>query len=304
MMKITKDSVTSGMIFMVFQCLGFAILNSTARYLSPVINEVQFSFAINFLSALFLLPVALKEGFSLQYFTRKIHIIRGSLCTLDQIPLFYAISIMPVAQVTAITLLYPIFACIAAVVFLKERIGIRRRISIGIGIIGAIIIINPSDDFHLFATMCAMLTAAIWAILDIIIKVTASGAEKHDPPETFSGIIVAMSCVAAVVALPFMPFFWQDIEWSQVKDMIFVILFGGAANAMSLMALYSAFASKADVSILSSMHFLCLIFSAIIAYFCFDELISSTTLIGSIIVMGSTIYIAYREHCLQKKTVK
>jgi drug/metabolite transporter (DMT)-like permease len=70
-----------------------------------------------------------------------------------------------------------------------------------------------------------------------------------------------------------------------------------AANMLTVTIAYSL----ADFTIMMPFAFTQLIFIAILAYFCFGEVIQFNTIVGSIVIVLSTSFMAYRERKLHKQ---
>ena len=73
---------------------------------------------------------------------------------------FYAMARIPIADVTAMNYMSPIYVTIGAALFLKERLALRRLAAIAVGLLGALIILRPGFR-DIGAGHLAMLFAAV-----------------------------------------------------------------------------------------------------------------------------------------------
>ena len=62
---------------------------------------------------------------------------------------FYGITTTPLAQLTTLGFTVPIFATILAVIFMGEKIRIRRTSALIIGFIGTVIVMRPDISIEL-----------------------------------------------------------------------------------------------------------------------------------------------------------
>ena len=82
---------------------------------------------------------------------------------------FYGLTLTPLSQLTALNLTVPIFTTILVIIFLKERIKIRRVIALSIGFIGTIIVLRPEVSIN-FGGILILTSALIWSLSLIFIK--------------------------------------------------------------------------------------------------------------------------------------
>jgi drug/metabolite transporter (DMT)-like permease len=73
----------------------------------------------------------------------------NSLC-LASARLFAALTMIPLADVTAITFTAPLFLTVLAMLFLGERIHYFRWTALGVGFLGVLIMVGPHLSFGLY----------------------------------------------------------------------------------------------------------------------------------------------------------
>ncbi|MEZ5692095.1 MAG: DMT family transporter [Rickettsiales bacterium] len=205
---------------------------------------------------------------------------------------FYAISIMPVTLVTAISFIIPIFSAILAIIFLGERVGIHRWAAIFTGFLGVLIILRPDTGGIGSEAWVALVSALLIAGSGVMIK-SLSSSEK---PET---MVFYMSFFMLMWSIPIAIPFWGDVNVEQ----LYIIFMISLASTCGHLLMARAFA-RSEMVVLLPFDFTRLIFVAIMAYRFLDEVLDFQTIIGSIVIALSAIYITYREAKKKKESIK
>lgn len=196
---------------------------------------------------------------------------------------FYSVTIMPVTIATALSFITPIFSTILAMIFLGEKAGISRLAAIITGFIGMLIILRPD---------ISVISNDGWIVIGASLLMAGSGVmvkslTSSESPET---IVFFMSIFMLAWSIPVAVPFWQDFSLYQFGIAFIVAL----CSTIAHLFMARAFA-RTELVILMPFDFTRLIFTAILAYLFFGETIDSQTLVGSVIIVVSSVYIAHRE---------
>jgi len=217
------------------------------------------------------------------HFIRSIFWFGATLLFLD------SLNHIALPKAMAISFSTPLFTIILAIIFLKEIMRKSYLISLFLGIIGMLLIVRPGFSDYEPESLFVIIASFMWAITDIIIK--RLGKVKGNA--NISWYFLAISCI---ISLPLLPFYWVDMNISQVGLMLLIGIF----FTFSLTAITQAYI-LGDMTIIQPFKFSSLIFVAIFAYFAFDEIVTLPTIIGSIVIIVSTSYIAYNERKIHKQ---
>ncbi len=290
MRGLFQSNVFIGIMLMLLHCFALSVLNSMSKMASPEVSPIQYSFFVSLSGFLIMIPFIIKRKYKFFDKSQKINILRSGICTFDQIILYYTLTQLELVHVTAVTLSYPIIATVMAVLVLKEEIRIRRIISIIIGIIGSIIIIDPTGTSFSPITLLVVVVVMCWGLLDVITKISIKSNPDIIQQVTFIMLFTSL------FALPFVIIFWNNFDfWQYVPYLVG----GGLSFICCMWSLYAAF-KRTEICILVPLYFSTLVFSSVLGYYLFGETISTQTIIGSLIVTVSSIYIAYREYVINK----
>ncbi len=289
-----QDNPAAGIAWISLSMLLLAGLATVARYvLLEGVHPFQVVFFRNVFAVVFMLPLLAWRGTSLLR-SQNYHLfgLRVMVSIVAMTSWFYALSLITVGELTAIGFLAPLFGTIAAVLVLGEQVRVRRWLALGVGFIGAMIMLRPGGDTFGLGQGLALLTAAAIGLVSIIIKKQTI----HDDPDRIvfitSALLVPLSSMAAL-------FVWQ---WPPLALWPYLMLLGALAVA-GHMTLVRGFAAM-DASLVLTFEFSRLPFAVVLAYWVFGETIDIWTWIGAIVIFGSAVYIAQREVLLKRKPDK
>ena len=273
---------------MIISGFCFVMMHGTVKYLSEEIHPFEIAFFRNVFVVIVLAPIILSNGRKVFVSKQpKIHIYRILLNSVALICFFYGLSKTALAEATALGFTVPIFATILSILFLKEKIRLRRFSALIIGFIGTLIVLRPDISIQI-GSLFIILSSLLWSICLIFIKQLT----KTDNAITISlyagiGLIPATLFVAVPV--------WITPNIHQVLILFFISFMGTLAQTL----MNSSF-KRGEVAMLLPFDFLRLIWAALLGYTLFIETPEITLWLGGILILGSTSYMAWREMKLKK----
>ncbi len=237
---------------------------------------------------LFLIP---PERFKNFYYTKRagLHFLRCISGLIALISIFIALRSLPLATVVSITFAAPIFTTILSIIFLSEKVGFYRWLAVLVGFIGIIIISEPGFSSLNFYYIYPIIFCLGLSYVAIAIRQLS----KTEPVWLISLNFSILITLAGITTIPFgwiMP---------SIKDLFLlssVGILGGFANLwLSQSYKYS------EVSLVSPLKYLALIFGIFFGYIIWNEIPTMKTLLGSSLVIISSIIIFRREILLKKQ---
>ena len=273
---------------MIISGLFFVIMHSAVKYLSKEVHIFEIAFFRCALVVFVLAPIIFQQGKSI-FITKqpKIQFLRISTNSVAMLCFFYGITSTPLAQLTTLGFTVPIFATILAVIFMGEKIRIRRTSALIIGFIGTIIVMRPDISIELGA-MLIIFSSFLWSVCLIFIKKLT----QTDNAITIS-LYFGIGMIPATFTMAFPVLEMIDIR--QFLILVFIAITGTLAQTIMNSAL-----KKGELALLLPFDFLRLIWSVLIGYALFAEEPHITLWIGGALIVGSTSYIAWRESSLKK----
>ena len=225
------------------------------------------------------------------YYTKRagLHFLRCLFGLIALISIFIAIRNLPLATVVSISFAAPIFTTIFSIFFLSEKVGLYRWLAVIVGFVGIIIITEPG-----FSSL------NIYFIYPIIfclgLSYVAIAIRQLSATEPIWLIALNFSAAITIVSFFTIPFGWIMPD---IKDLIllsFIGIFGGVANLW-----LSQSYKFSEVSLVTPLKYLALVFAIIFGYLIWNEVPSIKTLLGALLVIISSIIIFRREVTLKKQ---
>lgn len=281
-----------GIFWMIVTGLCFVAVTALVKFMGPGMPAQQSAFIRYLLGLIFLLPL-LRKMFA-DPITPVLWAqfgLRGALHSMGVALWFFSMTRIPIADVTAINYLAPIYVTIAAALFLGEKLAFRRITAVVMALIGAMIILRPGLREVSSGHWAMMLAAVVFGGSYILAKITVDKAN----PE----IVVGMLSVMVTVCLaPFAFAVWVPPEWSQILILFVVAFFATAGHYTMTIAL-----AAAPLTVTQPVTFLQLVWAALLGVIVFAEPIDVWVVIGGMIILGSVTFITWREAVLKRRMV-
>ncbi len=225
------------------------------------------------------------------YYTKRagLHFLRCLFGLIALISIFIALRNLPLATVVSISFAAPIFTTIFSIFFLNEKVGLYRWLAVIVGFVGIVIITEPG-----FSSLNIYFIYPIIFCLGLSYVAIAIRQLSNTEPIW----LIALNFSAAITIASFftIPFGWIMPD---IKDLIllsFIGIFGGVANLW-----LSQSYKFSEVSLVTPLKYLALVFAIIFGYFIWNEVPSIKTLLGALLVIISSIIIFRREVTLKKQ---
>lgn len=273
-----------GILWMLLTILLFVSMDTTAKYLAesyPVPQVVWARYVFHVVLVVLLLhrrvPRLLRSGRLALQVLRSLLLVATTGC------FFVALSLMPLADASAMMLVAPLVVTGLSVPLLGEPVGIRRWCAVGVGFLGALIILKPGAGLFDWAALLPLLAAALYALYQIATRLLS----RSDAPET---TILYTGLAGAVVASAIVPWYWKapDLEGWAVMAVV------GTLGGISQFGLIKAF-QAAPAAIVSPFGYSNMIWATLFGFVIFGDFPHWTTLAGAVVLIASGLYVWYRE---------
>lgn len=265
--------------------LLFVVLNSFMRGLSLVMDGFQVQFLRYLMGLAVMVPFMARAGFASYKPVNTIgQFTRGGVHTIGLLIWFVALPRISLADTTAISFTTPIFIMLGAALVLKEPMRWERWLASAIGFAGVLIVVGPklsgSAGIYNLVMLCS---SPVYAASYLMTKSLA----RYERAEV---IVVWQAVSVTLFSLPLALLHWQA---PSVAQLLLFVLCGmlGSAGHYCLTRSYAA----ADISASQSIKFLDLVWASIIGWFVFADAPSRSTIVGGLVIFGSTLWIARRE---------
>ena len=279
-----------GFLYMFLSICAFSIMDLIVKWSDnyPVGEVLFFRGFCGLIPLLFLIPKGKYFNF---YRTKRpfLHLQRCLSGLIAIVAIFIALRKLPLATVTSISFAAPIFTTILSIVLLNEKVGFYRWLAVLMGFIGILIISEPG-----FSSMNIYYVYPIIFCLGLsYVAITIKQLSSTEP--------VWLISFYFSLSIMIMSFFTISNGWifPNIIDLALLSLLGILGGLANLWLTQSY--KFSDVSLVTPLKYLGLIFAIFFGYIFWSEIPTSKTLIGSIFVITSSIIIFRREIYLKKQ---
>tara|TARA_Y100000588_G_scaffold279077_1_gene295879 strand:- start:49 stop:930 length:882 start_codon:yes stop_codon:yes gene_type:complete len=280
-----------GFLYMFISVCAFSIMDLIVKWSEnyPVGEVLFFRGFFGLIPLFFLIP---KERYFNFYKTNRpfLHFKRCAAGLFAIVAIFIALRELPLATVVSITFASPIFTTIFSIFLLSEKVGLYRWLAVLVGFIGIIVISEPgfsSMNIYYFYPIIFCLGLSYVAIAIKQLSVS-------EPVWLISFYFSISIMILSFFTIP------QGWLLPSIKDLFLLSLLGILGGLANLWLTQSY--KFSDVSLVTPLKYLALVFAIIFGYLIWDEIPTLRTLIGSLLVIISSVII-FRREIYHKKQV-
>jgi len=275
--------IASGMLFVVMNTMVKAM---TATIDTMVITWGRYFFHVAFVVLLF--PRAAFGVFRSGQI--GVQIGRSVLLLGSTVTNFLALSLMSLADVSAIIFTAPILVAFLAVLMLKERVAAMRWVLIGLGFSGALIIVQPGGGSFGLGAVLALACAGCYALYQITTRIVR---EAEPIVSLLYGGLVGVVALSLVV-----PFFWQPLAPLDWAMLVVIGSLGAGGHLLVILAL-----QRAEASRMAPLTYLQLVWAMLASLVVFGDAPGLATLLGAAVIVTSGLLL-YRMDLREAATAR
>jgi len=287
---LTKSQ--KAVLYMVGSVVCFSTMDLIVKYLNNVpFGQVLFMrFFFGMIPIFFLIP---RDKIFTFYKTKRplLHAFRAISGMIAIIALFVGLRNLPLTDVISLTFTGPLFVTIMSVIFLSEKVGIKRWSAVAIGFIGMLFIVRPAFEEMNFYYVFPVIFSLGFANVAISIR----SLSKTEPNYL---IAFYFSILSLFVGLGTIVNGWI---WPTPYEAFLFALLGLAGGIANLLLTQSY--RLADASLVTPIKYLSLVVAIVAGYFIFSEAPKVMTLFGAGLIVVSSFIIFRREETLKKQVV-
>ena len=293
-----------GILFILTGMALFSIQDSLIKYIfeDTALYELYFG---RTLTALILLALYLKvtsQKLVMKTYYPLLTTVRV-ICFFFGFSFFYiSLTYMSLAMANALFFSSPFFISILAIVFLGEKVGIRRWLAIIVGFLGVYIVLNPNFENFDYTKLAPVACALFYAISMTITKITS---DKDSVYSQMFHLYIGAIGISIIFFIftgkgqfntfsdPTLQFILREWFTNPTYSWPFIIIMGLVAS-LSFYFVFSAY-SIASPSVVSLFEYSLIIWAIIIGYLLFNDIPTARTFIGVALIIGAGVYIYIRE---------
>ena len=279
------DRPFRGIALLLLSGIFLGTSDATSKYLSATLPSIEIAW-IRFLIFLIIMVPAMVPGsplFALRTQRPAMQVMRGVALLGSSLFFISGLRFLPIAEASATAFVSPLLVTALSILFLAEKVGLRRWLATAAGLIGVLIILRPGTSAFHPAAFFPVVSALGWACCLIMTR-QMSGQERAMVTMTYSAI-VGFAILCALV-----PMVWVTPTW---HDILFGTIIGVTSTAGQWIVVLAL--RYAGASVLAPFSYLQLLWVTLLGFLIFGEVPDAWTVAGAAVIVASGLYTAHRE---------
>ena len=283
-----------GLLLMALGMFLFSAVDTQAKILTETMHPIQIVWIrqLGLLAGAIILLVL--HGPKLLNTARPVLQVMRGVCAAASATIFiFAVSYVPLADAVAISFVAPFMVTVMAAIFLREPVGIRRWLAVGIGFVGALIVIRPGMGIMHPAAALVVLAAGLFALRQILSRFLA------DTDRTVTTIAYTAIVSILLLSIPL----YSVWEWPETRQAILICVTMAVMAAFAEICVIKALEMTMAV-VVAPVHYSLIIWATFYGFVVFGDFPDAWTWVGTAIIMATGIYTLHREHLAKQRTSK
>ncbi|MGB0689578.1 MAG: DMT family transporter [Candidatus Puniceispirillum sp.] len=297
-----KSAMSKGIIQICLAMLIIPAIDVCAKTLGRDFDPIQVTFFRFFMQICLLMPLVIYNRlWVIPPGTLAMQCMRGITLMIATFCFFWAIQHLPLAEAIAIFFVQPLILTGLSVLMLGETIRMRRIFAIIFGLIGAMMVLQPSFIIFGWPALLPLVSAVSMAFYMILTSRISTVAHPFQMQLIVGLVAVAALGVVMVVGqlvdIPGTAFLIPDS--SHVK---WIIGMGIASTIGHIFIVFST--QNAPASVLAPFQYVEIVTAALFGYLFFNDTPADTTFAGTFIIIASGVYLFHRERIVAREMAK
>ena len=287
-----KNKSLVAIFWMFITGLLFVGVTGIVKHLGSGLPAAEAAFLRYVMGLVFVIPlIGLIKRANLTKVELSLFVWRGAVHSVGVMLWFYGMTMLPMAEVTAMSYLSPVFVTIGAALFLGERLAALRIMAIVFAIVGVLVILRPGFREVSLGHVAMLINGGLFAASYLIAKVMADRVEPL--------VVVGMLSIFVTIGLaPWAFLVWVPPTLTQLGWTFVLATFATAGHYTMTLALRAA-----PIAVTQPVTFLQLIWSILLGILIFNESFDEWVVIGATIIILSISFIMWREGRVRNKTI-
>ena len=268
-----------------FSCMDLTSKLLTARY--PVVEIIAIRNLVQVVLMLAIFGPRLRLDLVRSH-RPGLQFIRGAALSMGSMAFVTALSMMPIAEVSAISFTTPLLIALISGIWLGERPGRASQIAVVTGFIGVLVIMRPGAGIFTWIALLPLATAVCTAIYQLLTRKLS--AADHSLALLFYPSLLAASIFGCLA-----PMVWITPTWMDIPLLLAIGILGTVGHFLMIRAFRHAPASQ-----LAPFTYAQLVIMIFLGYLVFDQFPDNWSLLGMLIIVVSGLYIITRQGGLRR----
>ncbi len=287
-----RHDIRRGALCMLAATALFSVMNVFVKLAGEELHFIQVMFFRSLLAVPVVLLLVLRGKDRATLRTKRLpqHALRAMTGTTAMACSFYSLTVLPLAEQTALTYTTPLFVTLLAIPFLGERVGLARFAAVGLGFVGILVIALGKGAFAGAVSEAAAWGMAVAVSHGIFSASTTLLVRSLSSTERSGTIVLWQSLLMTAFTGAALPFVWVTPSMEGWLWLLVIGLVGGVAQVL----LTEAYAS-AQVSALGAFSYSGILWSVAFGLLVFGDRPSLWTVAGAALIVTAGLLIMRHE---------
>jgi drug/metabolite transporter (DMT)-like permease len=232
----------------------------------------------------------------------KWHLARGALIVVANMTFFLAVAAMPLGEAVAIFFVAPLFITAMSVPFLGEKVGPRRWAAVMVGLAGVIIVMRPGAGVFDWVVILPVISALTYASMQMLTRKLGATDKASTMAFYIQMTFIAFSLAVGLgvgdgrfagTGNPSLDFLFREWRMPEAEDFL-LFLWCGVSSGFGGYLLSQAY-RLGEAAIVAPFEYVALPLAVLWGFALWGDLPDGTAIIGMVLILGSGLYILYRE---------
>ena len=273
----------------------FGIQDAVSKVLVQTYSPLQITMMRYWGFALFALLMVMRQAPLRHALRSKMtgwQVLRGLLLMADIWFFALALRTVPLGELQAVSLVYPLLVTLFAIPILGEKVGVFRFVAVGAGFAGALVVIRPGGVPLDWGVAAALTSSTLYAIYIVITR-------KVGQVDSAATSLLYTALVGLVLSAVVGVFFWQPMGWADFMLVLVIMVTTTAGHGVMVYAL-----SLAPASTLQPFNYFSLPWAIVLSAMVFGHWIDPISLVGGGIIVGAGLVVMARERMRRVPVVR
>lgn len=288
------DNVGRAILLTLVTIAVFGVQDAMSKTLLQTYSPFQVTMMRYWGFALFSLFLVLRQAPLRQALASRVpvwQVVRGALLIIEIWCFARALQSVPLGELQAISLVYPLLVTLFAIPLLGEKVGVFRFVAVAVGFAGAMIIVRPGGLPLDWGVFFAVASSTLYAIYIVITRKVS----QHDSAATsmaYTGLVGLLLSSAVGI------FHWQPMAWPDVLLLLTIVVTTCLGHGLMIFAL-----SMAPASTVQPFNYFSLPWAIFLSAAVFGEWIDPISLAGSAVIVAAGLVVMARERAKKVRVV-
>ncbi|EPC00340.1 S-adenosylmethionine uptake transporter [Litchfieldella anticariensis FP35 = DSM 16096] len=274
-----------GILWMCAGVFCLSVGDAISKWLGEVHSPIQIIFFRTLISVPLIALIAHFNGGLRKLTTRRprVHLVRGLIATGTMLCFVFGLTLLPLAETTAIAFAAPLFVTLLSVPLLGEKVERLPLVAAIVGFVGVLIVVRPGAAGFQPGAFIVVGAAVFYALLMIT-------ARRYGLREYLWAMVFYVTLVPLVITAVLLPWVWQ-MPW----PMHWLGFIGAGIFGVGAMACITMAFRYAPAALAAPFDYTAMVWAVLLGWWFWDEVPDLWVYVGTLVIIISGLAIAYHE---------